>query len=121
MNILSKTPKKRVKTAKELQRIYEDEVEEYLVMRVKELGLDERKMNPLMAAGIPDRVVFAPKGDMMHQFVEVKRDSKAKKRPMQVYLARGLNTIFVTSKTEVEQFLMQYFTKYYRKPTIVVE
>lgn len=91
-------------------RILEYEVEKYLVKRVKECGLDERKLNPQACKGIPDRLVFDPQGRCQPQFVETKRDFKAKASSLQIYLAKGLNTKFIHSKEEVEELLWQYFT-----------
>lgn len=95
----------------------EDVVEDYLVKRVKECNLDIRKLNPLGNKGIPDRIVFDPKGVLNPQFVETKRPKKGKISAMQTYLARGLKTIFVKNFDEVEQLLFFYFTKNYIKPT----
>ena len=104
------------KLSKKETRELEKEVEEYLVKRVKECDLDQRKLNPQACKGIPDRLIFDPSGRQMHQFVELKRDFKAKASPLQVYLARGLNTTIIHSREEVEQFLMWYFIKSYKKP-----
>lgn len=99
-------------------RALETEVENYLVKRVKECGLDQRKLNPQMCKGIPDRIVFDPKGRHGPQFVELKRDFKGKASAMQLYLAKGLNTVFLYSKEEVEQFLWQYFIRAFKKSTL---
>lgn len=98
-------------------RILEKVVEDYLVQRIKDCGLDQRKLNPQMCKGIPDRLVFDPKGLYNPQFVETKRDFKAKASSMQLYLAKGLNTVFIHSKEDVEYFLWMYFLKTYKKPT----
>jgi hypothetical protein len=90
-------------------------IEAWLVMRIKECGLDERKLNPQACKGIPDRLVFDPKGRYQVQFVELKRNFQAKASPMQIYLAKGLNTKFIHSKEEVEMFLWNYFTQCYTK------
>ena len=102
-------------------KTYESEIEDYLVIRVKEIGLDERKLNPRMCKGIPDRIVFDPKGVANPQFVEVKAPEGGRKGEMQKYLARGLKTLFVSNKPEVEYFLAMYFTLYYKKPQVRVE
>ena len=92
---------------------YEAKLEAYLVKRIKELQLDERKLNPNACKGIPDRIVFDPLGRYIPRFVEVKRDKKAKVHDMQVYLARGLNTTIISSKEEAEKFLYNYFNHHY--------
>lgn len=118
------TTKRVKKDAKQLVKekaMYEKEVEDYLVKRVKELGLDERKLNPQMCKGIPDRVVFDPKGVLPSHFIECKRPVGGKKGKMQEYLARGLRTLFIDTKADVEYFLGMYYTKYYKKPKNVVE
>lgn len=106
---------KVTKLTKQQQQALEKEVEDYLVQRVKDCGLDQRKLNPQMCKGIPDRLVFDPQGRHGAQFVETKRDFKAKASAMQTYLAKGLNTIFIYSKEEVEQFLWQYFIRAFKK------
>lgn len=112
---------KQAKLTKSQIRALEAEVENYLVKRCKECGLDFRKLNPQMCKGIPDRLVFDPKGVEQHQFVELKRDFKAKASPMQVYLARGLQTIFIHSLEEVENFLWFKFPRAYQKPKKPIE
>lgn len=112
------------KTQRELEKeakLLEKTTEDYLVKRVKELGLDERKLNPQMCKGIPDRLVFDPKGLLPPQFVECKRPKGGVVGPMQEYLKRGLRTLFVQDKSEVEYFLSMYFTRYYKKPQIPKE
>lgn len=106
---------KPTKLNKKETRELEEEVEKYLVKRVKECGLDQRKLNPQACKGIPDRLVFDPKGLCNPQFVELKRDFREKASPLQIYLAKGLKTIFIHSKEEVEQLLWQYFTRYFVK------
>ena len=94
-------------------RILEQEVEQYLVRRAKQCGLEILKLNPQGAKGIPDRLVFHPNGIHGPQFVELKRDFQAKASPLQKHYAKGLNTIFLHSKEEVEYFLHHYFIQSY--------
>lgn len=122
----AKRPKKKVYTVeskdkqakltkKEIDAL-EKEVEDYLCQRVKDCGLDQRKLNPQGCRGIPDRLVFDPTGGHNPQFVETKREFKSRASAMQIYLAKGLKTLFIYSKEEVEYFLFHYFTRKYKKP-----
>ena len=93
--------------------ILEAEVEAYLCRRAKEMQLDILKLNPQSCKGIPDRLIFDPKGVANPHFVETKRNQKAKVQPLQVYLSRGLRSLFIKSKDDVETFLWKYYPDHY--------
>jgi len=115
-------PKVKAQTpTKQESRVLEKIVEDYLCLRVKELGLTQRKLNPNTCKGIPDRLVWHPDGLGQVTFVEVKRDWKARASKLQLELAKGLKTIFIYSKSDVETFLWQYYTTHYRRPARPVE
>lgn len=62
------------------KRISEDDVEEYLIKKVQEMGGDCIKGNPHNQRGMPDRICILPNGLLV--FVELKRPGK-KPRPNQ--------------------------------------
>jgi len=101
------------KNKKEM-RALEKAVEDYLCARVKECGLDIRKLNPQTCKGIPDRLIFDPLGRYAPVFAELKRDFAAKASPLQLYMAKGLATVFVHSKEEAEELLWLHFTRLYK-------
>ena len=89
---------------------YEDDVEDYLVERVEELGGICPKLIDIGRKGFPDRTVMLP-GRQIY-FIETKcKDGKVKpwqKRYHEELRSFGLTTLVIRTKHQVDYFLATY-------------
>lgn len=85
----------------------ESTIEKYLKTKVEQNGGKALKINSASMAGLPDRVVLLPGGQI--HFIELKALGK-KPRPLQLYCHRvlknlGFNVLVIDSKEGVETFI----------------
>lgn len=85
----------------------ESEVENYLCDKIKKIGGLSLKLNSTSMAGLPDRLVLLPGGQVY--FIELKAPGQ-KPRPLQVAVHKRLsklnfNVLVIDSKQGVDSFI----------------
>jgi len=95
-----------------LAKISERDIEEFLVSEVKKVGGLALKFTSQGNAGVPDRLVILPDGNV--HFIELKakgkKPSKLQKVVHKQFLQRNVKVEIIDSKEEVKEWLDGIYT-----------